>query len=87
MGKRGTTRQVAEVDLDDDDAAIREPRMPARVRRRFMTDLIEQTAEQNPRLSDAKFANNSLSNAVVSELGTQDVMVSFGASSARLAAS
>ena len=42
-----------------------------------MTDLTEQTAEQNPRLSDAKFANNSMSNAVVSELGTQDVMVSF----------
>ena len=48
MRKVSKTRQVAEGDLDDDDSEIRERRMPARVRRRFMTDLIEQTAERIP---------------------------------------
>ena len=70
MGKWSKTRQIAEGDHDDADATILERRLPAGVGRRWMTALMRQTAGRILDSSDAKFTNNSLSKAVVSELGT-----------------
>ena len=79
MGKRGVKRPVEEETDIEDHAAVAERRMPARQRRRSLRDLILDAADRILATVEPRPGAAKLCNAVVVELGHQDVMVSFGA--------
>ena len=79
VGKLGVKRPVKEkIDIED-HAAVAERRMPARQRRRLLRDLILDAADRILATVERRPGVAKLCNAVIIELGHQDVIVSFWA--------
>ena len=78
MGKLCVRRPVEE-DIADDLAALAQRRVPARQRRRLLRDLILDAADRILATVERRPGVAKLCNAVVVELGHQDVIVSFWA--------
>ena len=76
MGKRCVRRPVEEKMDIEDHAAVVEWRMPARQRRRLLRDLIWDAADRILATVEGRPGVAKLRNAVVVELGHQDVIVS-----------
>ena len=79
MGKRPVRRPVEEETDIEDHVAVAERRMPARQRRRLLRDLILDTADRILATVERRPGVAKLCNAVVAELGHQDVIASFWA--------
>ena len=76
VGKLGVKRPVKEkIDIED-HAAVAERRMPTRQRRRLLRDLILDAADRILATVERRPGVAKLRNAVVVELGHQDVIVS-----------
>ena len=79
MGKRGVKRPVEEKTDIEDHAAVAERRMPATQRRRSLRDLVLDAADRILATVERRPGVAKVRNAVVVELGHQDVIVSFTA--------
>ena len=76
MGKLGVRRPVEEDIADDDLAALAERGVFARQRRRLLREHIRDTADRILETIERRPGVAKLRNAVVVELGHQDVIVS-----------